>query len=80
MEAQVGRNQFTMDVVVDWLNERIDKVDRRVNHASKCLSVLEGKVMDMEAGYTELLVLGHEQVETLTRSCRALAGVRATLP
>ena len=80
MEAQVGRNQFTMDVVVDWLNERIDKVDRRVNHASKCLSALEGKVMDMEAGYTELLVLGHEQVETLTRLCRALAGVRATLP
>ena len=56
-EAQVGRNQFTMDVVVDQL-------DREVDHASERISALEGKVADLEVGYTELLALGWEQVET----------------
>ena len=59
-EAQVGRNQFAMDMAVDWLDERIDKVDGRVDHASEHLSALEGKVTDMEAGYTELLALGRK--------------------
>ena len=70
MEAQVGRNQFAMDVAVD-------RLDREVDHASKRLSALEGKVMDMEAGYTELLALGQEQVEMSTQSCRALASLAA---
>ena len=56
-EVQVGRNQFAMDVVVDWL-------DGEVDHASKRISALEGKVADLEAGYTKLLALGWEQVET----------------
>ena len=64
-EVQVGRNQFAVDVAVD-------RLDREVDHASERLSVLEGKVADMEAGYTELLALGREQVETSTRSARAL--------
>ena len=64
-EAQVGRNQFTMDVVVD-------RLDGEVDHASERLSALEGKVTDLEAGYTELLALGREQVETSTRSACAL--------
>ena len=34
-EAQVGRNQFAMDIAVDWLDERIDKVDGRVDHVSE---------------------------------------------
>ena len=59
-KAQVGRNQFAMDVAVDRLDERIDEVDGRANHASEWLLALEGKVTDMEAGYTELLVLGQE--------------------
>ena len=58
-EAQVGRNQFTMDVVVDWL-------DGEVDHVSKRISMLEGKVADLEAGYTKLLALGQKQVETST--------------
>ena len=62
-EAQVGRNQFAMDIAVDQLDERIDKVDGRADHALERLSALEGKVADMEAGYTELLALGQEQVE-----------------
>ena len=58
-EAQVGWNQFAMDVAVDQL-------DGEVDHASKRISALEGKVADLEAGYTELLALGQEQVEMST--------------
>ena len=58
-EAQVGRNQFAMDMVVD-------RLDGEVDHASERISALEGKVVDLEAGYTELLALGREQVETST--------------
>ena len=63
-EAQVGQNQFAMNVAVDRLDKRIDKVDRRADHTSEQLLALEGKVTDMEAGYTEILALGQEQVET----------------
>ena len=64
-EVQIGRNQFTMDVVVDWL-------DGEVDHVSERLSTLEGKVTDLEAGYNELLALGQEQVEMSTCSVHAL--------
>ena len=64
-EAQVGRNQFAMDVAVDQL-------DGEVDHASERISALEGKVADLEAGYTELLALGREQVETSSRAARGL--------
>ena len=63
-EVQVGRNQFAVDMAVDQLDGRIDEVDSRADHASKHLSALEGKVTDMEAGYTKLLALGWEQTET----------------
>ena len=58
-EAQVGCNQFAMDVAVD-------RLDREVDHTSKRLSMLEGKVTDLEVGYTELLALGRDQVEMTT--------------
>ena len=64
-EAQIGRNQFAMDVAVDQL-------DGEADHVSKRISVLEGKVADLEAGYTELLALGREQVETSTCVARGL--------
>ena len=64
-----------MDVAVDRLDQRINKVDRRADEASKRLSVLEGKVTYIEDGYRELLALGQEQVETSTRSCQALASL-----
>ena len=63
-EAQVGHNQLTMDVVVDCLDERIDEIDGRADHALEQLSALEGKVSDMEEGYAELLALGREQTTT----------------
>ena len=64
-EAQVGHNQFAMDMAVD-------RLDREVDHASERLSTLEGKVTDLEVGYTKLLALGWEQVETMTCSVWAL--------
>ena len=64
-EAQVGHNQFTMDVAVDQL-------DGEVDHASERLSTLEGRVADMEVGYNELLALGWEQVEMATRAAVSL--------
>ena len=60
-EAQVGWNQFTMDIAVDQL-------DGEADHAAERISVLENKVADMERGLDRLLALGHEQVETLTWS------------
>ena len=74
-EAQIGRNQFAVDVMVDRLDERIDEVDGRADHASEWLSALEGKVTDMEVGYTELLTLGREQVATSMCSYQALANL-----
>ena len=64
-EAQVWCNQFTMDVAVD-------RLDGEVDHVSERLSVLEGKVTDLEVGYTELLALGREQVKSSTRLAQAL--------
>ena len=64
-KAQVGRNQFTMNVAVD-------RLDGEVDHASERLSTLEGKVTDLEVGYNKLLALGWEQVEMSTHSVHAL--------
>ena len=74
-EAQVGHNQLTMDVVVDCLDERIDEIDGRADHALERLSALEGKVSDMEEGYAELLALGREQTTTSVRVCRAITAL-----
>ena len=64
-EAQVGQNQSAMDMAVD-------RLDGEVDHASERVLVLEGKVTDLEVGYTELLALGREQVETMMWLARAL--------
>ena len=63
----MGCNQFAMDMAVD-------RLDREVDHTSERLSALEGKVVDLEVGYTKLLALGREQVETLMHSAHALGG------
>ena len=64
-EAQVGRNQFAMDVAVDWL-------DREADHAAERIGALEDKMVDIERGLDGLLELGQEQTETSTRSARGL--------
>ena len=74
-KAQVGRNQFAMDVVVDCLDDKISEVDGRVDHTSKRLLALEGKMADMEEGYNELLALGQEQTATSVQACRAIAAL-----
>ena len=60
-EAQVGRNQFAMDVVVDHL-------DGEVDHMAERISVLKDKMADVEWGLDSLLALGWEQTEMSTRS------------
>ena len=64
-EAQVGRNQFAMDVAVD-------RLDGKADHAAERILALEDKVADLEAGYTKLLALGQEQVETSTQVAQGL--------
>ena len=64
-EAQVGRNQFAVDVVVDWL-------DREVDHAAERIGALEDKEADMERSLNALLELGWEQMEASTRAARGL--------
>ena len=65
MEAQVGRNQFAVDMVVD-------RLDREVDHAAECIGALEDKGADMEHSLNALLELGREQMEASTRAARGL--------
>ena len=58
-EAQVGRNQFAMDVAVD-------RLDREADHAAERIRVLEDKVADMERGLDGLLDLGQKQTKSST--------------
>ena len=51
MEAQVGRNQFAVDVAVDWL-------DREVDHTAERIGVLEDKEADTERSLNALLEFG----------------------
>ena len=71
-EAQVGRSQFTMDIAVDQLDDKIDEVDRRADQVLEQLLALEGQVTDMAERYRELLALGQEQTATSVQACRAI--------
>ena len=64
-EAQVGRNQFAMDVAVD-------RLDGEVDHAAEQIGSLEDKMVDIKGGLNRLLDLGREQTETSTRTARGL--------
>ena len=66
-----------MDVAVDRLDERINTVDGRANEGSKRMTMLEGRVGDMEEGYQALLALGRDQVETRVCACRAITALTA---
>ena len=50
----------------------VDRLDGEVDHVSERISTLEGKVADLEVGYTELLPLGREQVETSSHAAQGL--------
>ena len=74
---QVGRNQFAMDVVVDRLDEKDEELEGRADEASERMTMLEGRVGDMEEGYQALLALGQDQVTTRVRACAAIAALTA---
>ena len=60
-EAQIGHNQFTVDVAVD-------RLDGEADHAAERIGALEDKMVDVEHGLDRLLELGREQTETSTRT------------
>ena len=60
---------------MDQLDDKIVKVNGRADHASKRLSALEGKMVDMEEGYNKLLALGREQMATSVQACRAVTAL-----
>ena len=64
-EAQVGRNQFTIDVAVDQL-------DGEADHAAERIGALEDKEADMECSLNTLLELGQEQTEASTHAACGL--------
>ena len=64
-EAQVGRNQFTVDVAVD-------RLDGEADHAAERIRVLEDKEADMERSLNALLELGQEQMEASAHAARGL--------
>ena len=64
-EAQVGRNQFALDIVVD-------RLDGEADHAAECISVLEDKEADMERSLNVLLELGQEKMEASTQAAQGL--------
>ena len=64
-EAQVGRNQFAMDIAVDQL-------DGEADHAAERIGALENKEADMECSLNALLELGQEQMEASTHVARGL--------
>ena len=64
-EAQVGRNQFTVDVAVD-------RLDGEADHTMERIGALEDKEADMERSLNALLELGREQTEASTHAARGL--------
>ena len=64
-EAQVGRNQFAVDVAVD-------RLDGEADHAAEWIGALEDKVADMDQGISALLELGREQTEASTCTTQGL--------
>ena len=76
-EAQVGRNQFVMDVAVDRLDEKDEELEGRMDKVSEWMVILEGQVGDMEEGYQALLALGRDQVATGVWACAAIMALTA---
>ena len=64
-KAQIGRNQFAVDVTVD-------RLDGEADHAAERIGALEDKEVDMERSLNVLLELGREQMEASTRAAQGL--------
>ena len=52
-----------MDVAVDQLDKKDKELEGRADKASEWMTVLEGRVGNMEEGYQALLALGRDQVK-----------------
>ena len=57
----------------------VDRLDGEADHAAERISALEDKVTELESGYTQLLALGWEQVETSTRAAHGLGQLATTV-
>ena len=64
-EAQIGRNQYSTDVELEWL-------DGEADHTAERIGALEDKEANMERSLNALLELGREQTEASTRAARGL--------
>ena len=64
-KRQIGRNQHTTDLELEWL-------DGEADHAAERIGALEDKEADMERSLNVLLELGREQMEASTRAARGL--------
>ena len=64
-EAQIGRNQHSTDVELEWL-------DGEADHAAERIGTLEDKEADMERSLNTLLELGREQTEASSRAAWGL--------
>ena len=64
-EAQIGRNQYSMDV-------ELERLDGEADHAAERIGALEDKEADIECSLNALLELGWEQTEASTRVARGL--------
>ena len=64
-EAQIGRNQFAVDIAVD-------RLDGEADHAAERIGALEDKEANTERSLNALLELGREQTEASTHMARGL--------
>ena len=64
-EAQIGRNQYSMDV-------ELERLDGEADHAAERIGALEDKEADMEHSLNALLELGREQTEASSRAAHGL--------
>ena len=64
-EAQIGRNQYSMDV-------ELERLDGEADHAAERIGALEDKGADLERSLNALLELGRERTEASTRAARGL--------
>ena len=64
-ERQIGRNQHTTDMELEWL-------DGEADHAAERIGALEDRLADTERSLNALLDLGREQTEASTRAAWGL--------
>ena len=59
------------------MDEKDKELEGRTDEASERMTMLEGRIGDMEEGYQALLALGRDQVSTGVWACAAIAALTA---